>query len=64
METTVEFTWQRMFNPILWNVFVLEEDWDQYVILRRMKMDKQTIYPSKEIYLQEIENARATRKNR
>lgn len=49
-DTEAIFNWEWMYNPILWNVFVLDEDWDEYVILQRRKMAKNTIYDSKEAY--------------
>ena len=56
MQTVAEFNWEWMYNPILWNVFVIWEDWNDYVIITKKKMDKNTIYPSKEFYLNNINN--------
>jgi hypothetical protein len=50
----LETEWERMYNPILWNIFVTGVDWDNYICLRQMKMDKKTIYKDKQTYLDYI----------
>lgn len=49
-EAEATFNWEWMFNPILWNIFVIDEDWNDYVILQKRKMAKDTIYKSKQAY--------------
>lgn len=58
MNNKLEIEWERMYNPILGNIFVEGIDWDNYIVIKRTKMDKNTIYPSKEAYLDGIEQSK------
>jgi hypothetical protein len=54
MDNKLELEWEWMYNPILWNIFVVWQDWKDYVVVRQQRMAKDTIYKDKETYLDYI----------
>lgn len=51
---TVDFEWYRAYNPLLWNILVVDEDWYDVVIIKRVKISKSTIYESKEDFINNL----------
>jgi hypothetical protein len=48
------FEWTWMYHPLKWNVFVTAIDWNDYVVVYRMKLRKDTVYKDKETFLDSI----------
>lgn len=59
----VEFEGEWMYNPLLWNILVVWIDGDDYIILRKMKLKKNTVYKSKETFLDSINPKNARNEN-
>ena len=60
----VEFEWYRVYNPLDWNIFVVDEDINDVVFLKRRRLPKSTVYPSKEFYIKMIEDGKSNKRNR
>ena len=47
----LEFEWKWMYNPLEWNMFIVDENNNEVVYIKRRRMPKDRVYESKEAYL-------------
>ena len=58
---TKEYQGEWMFNPILWDIFVTWEDGKDFIYIREVRANKQTVFPSRQAYLEYLKpNANKT----
>lgn len=61
---TIEFEWYRAYNPLEWNIFVIDKDWEDLVFLKRRKIPSKLTYKNKEDFISNQINGNFTKGDR